>query len=293
MPSISFVILQYNTYELTIQCIESIHNNLKYEDYSIIVVNNHSKSDAAAKIKEYCIHDTNTYILEAPSNLGFAKGNNLGYSYAVSTLHADYVICVNNDTEFTQPDFLNKMLALHEQSHAAIIGPDIVTPEHIHQSPYRLHALTCSQVVSWRRKRFLWTIFLVLDQWLNLRKRSRHIGAYVARRNQAAPSGVDSSRSYSDVVLQGACLIFTPEFIKTFDYAFYPETFLYCEEDIIFTLCSKKGLHTLYSPELCLLHKDGQTARSLGNKPVEKEIFESKHITKSLKVLKKVMKANL
>lgn len=293
MPTVSFVILQYNTYELTIQCIESIRRNIAYDNYSIIIVDNHSSNHALEEIRQYCGQDDNIHIIESASNLGFAKGNNIGYEYAVNELHADYVICTNNDTEFTQSDFLTRMIALHDQSHAAMIGPDIITPAEIHQSPYRLKGLTYPQVSSWRRKRFLWTIFLVLDKHLRLRKISKTIGRYMNKRNQTTRSSIDATQTYTDVILQGACIIFTPEFINTFDYAFYPETFLYCEEDIIYTLCRKKGLHSLYSPEISLLHKDGQTANSLGNRSIDKEIFESKYITRSLKVLKKVIKSSL
>ena len=60
-----------------------------------------------------------------------------------------------------------------------------------------------------------------------------------------------------DIVPFGACLIFTPEFVKREELAFDPETQFFYEEYILAYRCRKKGYHTVFDPSLKVLHESG------------------------------------
>ena len=60
-----------------------------------------------------------------------------------------------------------------------------------------------------------------------------------------------------DIVPFGACLIFTPEFVKREELAFDPETKFFYEEYILAYRCRKKGYHTVFDPSLKVLHESG------------------------------------
>lgn len=297
MKHISFVILHYISYSTTVACIESILQTYSVStdlQYDIIVVDNGSPNNSMAELKKHysASNDTNLHFIQAGKNLGFAQGNNLGYLYAIHTLHSDFVIFANNDTEFHQSDYLSRLLSIYEEnSHPALIGPDIYNTEDYHQSPYRDHIITRKEINRWIRNRGLWLTFLRIDRRIHI---SRHISwfrNYYEHRSSAARGNSNWDTDQNQVVLQGACIIVTPKFIRAFqEYAFFPETFMYCEEDILAYLCSKQNLGILYTPALQVLHKEAVSTRLALDSSIEKEIFLSDNIIQSLRILKKLMK---
>ena len=52
-PRVSIIILNWNGWKDTIECLESIYK-ITYPNYDVIVVDNGSKDDSVQKIKEYC-----------------------------------------------------------------------------------------------------------------------------------------------------------------------------------------------------------------------------------------------
>lgn len=51
-PTVSILILNWNGWEDTLECLESLYQ-INYPDYNVIVVDNHSEDDSLNKIKEY------------------------------------------------------------------------------------------------------------------------------------------------------------------------------------------------------------------------------------------------
>ncbi len=90
MPEISVIIVNYNTFALTCNCIHSVIANTKC-NYEIVLVDNaSSECDARLFLK----HFPDIKLIQSKTNLGFAKGNNLGIQYA----HAEYILLLNSDT---------------------------------------------------------------------------------------------------------------------------------------------------------------------------------------------------
>ena len=80
--SVYFVILHYQTVSETTQCVSSIINNIEYDNKHIIIVDNSSPNKSGTYLKEYYKYDKNIEVIINKENLGFAKGNNIGYAYA-------------------------------------------------------------------------------------------------------------------------------------------------------------------------------------------------------------------
>ena len=53
LPHVSIIILNWNGWRDTIECLESIYQ-LNYPNYHVIVVDNNSKDNSIKKIKDYC-----------------------------------------------------------------------------------------------------------------------------------------------------------------------------------------------------------------------------------------------
>ena len=89
---LSVVIVNYQTFELTRNTVNSI---LKYDypfSYEILVVDNASGDDSLSKLQDY--FGDKVEFIASPSNSGFAAGNNL----ALSVAKGEYVLLLNSDT---------------------------------------------------------------------------------------------------------------------------------------------------------------------------------------------------
>lgn len=87
---VSIIIVNYNTREITQNCIESIFQHTKGIDFEVILVDNAS-TDGSIELFE---KDTRLKFIESGKNLGFGKANNLGYTYS----KGKYIFLLNSDT---------------------------------------------------------------------------------------------------------------------------------------------------------------------------------------------------
>lgn len=87
---VSVIIVNYNTKELTLNCINSIIEHTSGVEYEIILVDNAS-SDGS---QECFSRDERVIFVASDVNLGFGKANNLGYEHSSGR----YIFCLNSDT---------------------------------------------------------------------------------------------------------------------------------------------------------------------------------------------------
>jgi GT2 family glycosyltransferase len=111
---LSIIIVNYNTKDLTLGCVDSIFKSKPKAGYEIIVVDNGSdeKLDRSKDFK----------LIENKENLGFAKGVNQGIRIA----KGDYVLLLNSDT-IVRKDSIDKLFEF-AKSHpdAGGVGPKLV-----------------------------------------------------------------------------------------------------------------------------------------------------------------------
>lgn len=87
---VSIIIVNYNTKDLTLNCIDSIYKYTSDVSFEIILVDNNSTDGS----KELFSNDRRVVWVESNENLGFGKANNLGFKYA----KGDYIFLLNSDT---------------------------------------------------------------------------------------------------------------------------------------------------------------------------------------------------
>jgi len=89
---VSIIIVNYNTIDLILNCINSIIDKTQGLSYEIIVVDNASSDNCKARIRMK--FGERISVIEAKENLGFGKANNLGIAIA----QGRNIIFLNPDT---------------------------------------------------------------------------------------------------------------------------------------------------------------------------------------------------
>jgi GT2 family glycosyltransferase len=121
MALIYIILVNYNGYKDTIECVNSL-KKINYNNYKIIIVDNAS-SDDSAKILKQKLNDCE--IIKSKKNLGFAGGNNLGIKYALNH-NANYIMLLNNDT-LVNTDFLGVMFnSFNRDNKIGLVGCKIM-----------------------------------------------------------------------------------------------------------------------------------------------------------------------
>lgn len=229
MSNVAIVILNYLNYEDTIECVDSILD-MQYAICGVVVVDNGSENQSYEKLKDKYNNYNNIVVISSGANLGYAKGNNVGITYARRYLNADYVLAVNNDTIFTDKNYIDGLLSNYSKG-VGVLGSKIVL-KNGEQGPLV------------RYKGLKATLYHYINEL------SYHCGScfdFIINKKKPV------------VVLHGCSLMFTPDFFKSYK-GFYKKTFLYGEEDILYYMCRCKGLRQIYVPEVQIFHKEDMSS---------------------------------
>jgi len=163
------LLLNYNGWEDTIECLESIFKN-DYENYEVVVVDNASPNDSLKHIKNWADGDikssipkvdklrslvypliskpikfydlekdelltniennTKLTLIQSKDNRGFSAGNNIGIKYIQSRGDADFIYILNNDT-IVEKDFITLLVEKFKKSkNVGIISSKILHYEY-------------------------------------------------------------------------------------------------------------------------------------------------------------------
>ena len=96
--NVSCIILNYNDADTTMRLVRSIRDYSSLD--SIVIVDNHSTDDSAARLKE--LNGERVHVISSLKNGGYGSGNNLGIRYAYSELGATHVLIANPDVMVSQ-----------------------------------------------------------------------------------------------------------------------------------------------------------------------------------------------
>lgn len=92
-PLVFIIVLNWNGKDDTIECLRSLQE-LAYPNFETVVVDNGSTDGSEDVIRSSF---PSVHVIQTGRNLGYAGGNNVGISFALSR-GADYVWLLNNDT---------------------------------------------------------------------------------------------------------------------------------------------------------------------------------------------------
>ena len=119
-PLVYIIILNWNGYKDTIECVDSIKKS-NYKNYKIVLVDNASHDDSVSILQSKF---PDIKLLVNKENLGFAGGCNKGIHYVLQQ-KADYFLLLNNDT-LVDPNFLTPLIEVAEsKKDIGLVGPKI------------------------------------------------------------------------------------------------------------------------------------------------------------------------
>lgn len=126
---ISYIIVSYNTVNLTVQAIDSII--AKCKDCEIIVVDNNSCDGTVEVITKKYEDNELVTLIKSGGNVGFSIANNLGARRA----KGDFYVFINPDTVCIE-DIGNKLYEVYMErffDKDVILSPQILNPDYTNQ----------------------------------------------------------------------------------------------------------------------------------------------------------------
>lgn len=234
---IGIVILNYETWDVTLQCMESIMEAENEEMIRIYLVDNASTRKKPKEIDRFIKQHSVTYI-EAAENRGYAAGNNLGICRALED-QCTYVLITNNDIRFRSAAIHRMKQLLESSDRIGIVGPQVVGLDGIHQPSVAMYRTGIREIFHF---------------YTGLRCFHRKAMRGYQGMDQ------DAGGQYPVYHVSGCCFLMNRKAAETL-YPLDENTFLYDEELIIGIRMEQAGLQTWYCGTAVVEHHHGYTTQ--------------------------------
>lgn len=269
MGTVYIIIVNWNGWQDTIECLESVLR-INYPDYRVLVCDNGSTDDSKSRIAAWAagqqLAGCRNVLLkrlsdpplpkpipcyefqpegsgQAPaswklglistgSNLGFAGATNVGLRMGLLLGDMDYAWLLNNDT-VVEPDALVTMIRrIRANPHAGMCGSTLL----YYHAPHLVQALGGSAYNRWTA-------------------RSRHIGKGIDA--SAAPTtSVEPNMDY----VVGASMLVSRQFVE--NVGLMAESYFLYFEEIDWTSRANGRFELCYAPDSIVYHKEGGSTGS-------------------------------
>jgi GT2 family glycosyltransferase len=125
MTKLSIIIANYNTYDLTRDCINSIFSFKPNFDFEIIVVDDASTDGSYKKLKKLEADYENLKVILSDKNGGYVTANNKGLAIS----KGDYKLLLNSDTKVTKYALSNLIEFAQSASDAGVVGSQLLNTD--------------------------------------------------------------------------------------------------------------------------------------------------------------------
>lgn len=283
MKKLGIVILNYLNFNDTIECVESLANQ-KNKKFEVVIVDNYSQNSSYENLEERYNQVENIHLMKTTKNLGYAKGNNVGIQFCKEQLGIQNVLVVNNDVVFTDENFVDFLLNYDIGETIGAVGTTITGSDGLNQNP---------NYTPTTKKRLIKDVFYfslekwgVLKYYTNLKGKTKEKPDTEKSVKVGFEKEQPSNKKY---FLHGSAIFLTENYLRQVD-GFYPETFLYYEENILAILMDKLQLKMVYTDKSNIFHKEDQSsAMSFGNND---KVFKQ-YLIESIKIAIKVKFSSL
>ena len=241
MKNFAVVILNYNTFEDTVVCVDSIKKYTACSSYKIFVVDNASPDKSGQLLISKYAQEDKVQVLASGKNLGFSGGNNIGIRAALED-GFEYVYLLNSDIILQNDAFAFMQKAFASNKDVAVVGPSIYNPKGEYVQFARHGITTRSYLTS---KKFLKAFFP------GQKNKSRFIDY-----------PTDKDFIFNGMV-SGCCFGMTSAFIKQ-NNCLDENLFMYYEEDILAYVLQKANKKAMIVNESRVIHNEGVATQKKG-----------------------------
>lgn len=260
---IACVVLNYERYDETMACVDSIRNQ-QYKNYSIIIVENGSKNESWKTLKEQYAKSEDVFLIKSDDNLGFAKGNNLGIDYAHDILKAEIIFVVNSDVVLL-PNLLLNINDVSDCKYGVISPMVFMSDGKTLQNP----AVNTDDI-------YFFIEYLVRHLYIGRFLQLPIIGwiysLYQCRKKVVRELN-QKKKEKRRYYLQGCSYFLMPQFFKYYRHL-YPNTFLYWEEVNLLVMLDKVGLESGLLNNAYVIHKEKTSTKELFKKDFDKWVLK-------------------
>lgn len=219
--------------------------------HKVIVVNNGASSESDGMLVDAldaqiaredgsCDISGDCFVISSQTNRGFAGGNNIGATFAVDRLGAEYILFSNNDIRFLDEDVVERLVdKLDLTPSAGMIGPRVVGIDGKLQSPEPFMSF-------WDRRVWMYVSTLFLSKEEKAKRFSFNYSEH-------------AQEGFHYKLMGSFFLVRSCDFLSCG--MMDENTFLYCEEPILTERMKKIGLQPYYYPSVSVLHDHGATVK--------------------------------
>lgn len=226
----SVIIINWNTRDLVLQCIDSIYKTIKNLSFEIWVVDNGSSDGSVDAVKKKF---SQVMITENKENLGFAKANNL----ALRKMNGRYAVLLNSDAKLTDGAVETIISFMYKNNEIGICGGQLLNANGSKQNSIANIPNLATELLN---KSLLRRLFP-----------KKYPGK---EHNFKEPIEVES--------IVGACMVVRKDAID--DVGLMDEDYFFFLEETDWCLnMRKKGWKIFYHPEAKIYHIQGQSAKKV------------------------------
>ena len=236
------VVLNYNNYEETKRCVNSLLTQ-KDVTLEIVIVDNGSKNDSYTILKKEFGNYTNIHLISSKTNLGYAKGNNLGIKY-LKKKQIYYIFVANSDIYFPVSTIMKQIVDGYAEGIGLIVPVIKNTNGTIDQ-----------RVVYKKKKLYLRIIKKVCQIYFGNTKVKNNTKRDNINEKNKKLTGLQTDC----YIVSGSGFLLTPDFFLNYE-GLFSKTFLYFEEWATIILLHKSNLLTKVVDNEPIIHKGGASS---------------------------------
>lgn len=251
---LGIIILNYNTPQQTIECINSIIKYTKTE-FEIVLVDNCSTDNSRSIFQREYLNRSHIKLVFSDKNGGYSYGNNLGINACSDNV--DAFLILNSDIIFLNDAISEMYYTLKKYSNVAVVGPSIISLDK-------------------KESQFM--------------RKKLDFKGYMCEKWPLAAFNIDTGRwikwskfenKYNfDGMVSGCCFLIDADVFQKLGY-FDTNVFLFGEEDILAHKLSKLSYKSAINDYAKVLHKHSESISKNG-----KAFLRTYSLTSPLYVLK-------
>ncbi len=237
MKKIGIITINFNTEELLEKLISCLRMQT-FGDWKLVIVNNSPDNIKIEKVIGV-FNDKRIMLIGENKNIGYSKGNNYGFKYLINNKVIngdDIILFTNEDIVIDDPDFLQKAVNDINNLRCGFLGPRIINDDGTMMLPHvkPIGFIKCLLHMGNNGK---------VDRFFRVNKGlSKRLGLFRV------------------FLLNGACFFCRAKDFKAVG-LFDINTFIYCEEELIFRKVLEKKIEVFYNADLIVYHKHSASVK--------------------------------